>query len=82
MDQRVEPWRQRDDWTSGWLKSATGGRDAVVFLWIFSLVWNAASGYAMVEVYRGNATGHVELAPICLRQALSPGGRAVLSIRI
>ncbi len=64
MNARVEAWRQRDDWASGWLESTTGGRASVVFLWLFALVWNAASWFAMIETLRGNATGNTELAPI------------------
>ena len=29
MIPRAEPWQRRDDWASGWLESATGGRAAV-----------------------------------------------------
>lgn len=63
-DDAGEPWRRREDWASGRLANATGGRAAVAFLWLFTLVWNAMSWFAMIEVRRGNATGHTELAPL------------------
>ena len=59
-----EPWRQREDWTSGWLESIEGGRGAVAFLWLFAVVWNAASWFATIQTLRGNATGDTELVPL------------------
>ena len=64
MSARADPSQQRDDWASGWLESATGGRATVVFLWLFTLVWNAMSWFALIEARRGNVTGNTELAPI------------------
>jgi hypothetical protein len=64
MSVRAEPWQRREDWATGWLASDTGGRAPVVFLWLFTLVWNAMSWLALIETLRGNATGSTELAPI------------------
>ena len=63
MSTHAEPWQQRDDWASGWLESETGDRTAVVFLWCFTLVWNAVSWFVMIETLRGNVGGDTEIAP-------------------
>ena len=64
MELQAEAWRQREDWASGWLESAGGGRSTLVVTWCFTLVWNAMSWFALIETLRGNATGTTEIAPI------------------
>ncbi len=64
MNTRLEPWQQRDDWSSGWIESTTGGRVAVVLLWMFTLLWNVISWFAMIGTLRGTVTGSTEVAPI------------------
>lgn len=64
MSTGAEAWQQREDWASGWLESTTGGRSAVVFLWVFTALWNAASWVATIAVLRGNATGDTEIVPV------------------
>lgn len=59
-----EPWLRRPDWAMGRLEPIGRERSGIVFLWIFTGVWCAASGYAALEAARGNATGQTELAPI------------------
>jgi hypothetical protein len=64
MGAPLETWKPTHDWAPAWIESSIGGRAPVVFLWLFTLIWNAGSWFAMIETLRGNATGHTALAPL------------------
>ena len=59
-----EPWRQREEWASGWLENDRTGKGAVVIFWLGGLALSAFGWFVMIEASRGNIGGRTEIAPL------------------